>query len=70
MNAVLSIIVAMLCVYGFYAALSEIRTFLRHTVHKRQMQIDKTGHKEYNNTHKDGERMPCDGNADTDKQSG
>ena len=53
MNEILSILIAMLCVYGFYTALREVRMLCLRLVRQRQKKIDKEAKKEYNNTHTD-----------------
>ncbi len=53
MNEILSILIAMFCVYGFYAALCEIRRLLLRFRRRSGKQIDKDSKKEYNNTHTD-----------------
>ncbi len=51
MNEILSILIAMLCIYGFYAALCEVRKLLIHLARRPREKIDKGDKKEYNNTH-------------------
>lgn len=50
-NEILSVIIAMLCVYGFYAVLCEVRNLFRRLSRRTQKKIDKDTEKEYNNTH-------------------
>lgn len=51
MNEIAAVIIAMLCVYGFYAALCEVRSLFRRLACRTKKQIDKGSKKEYNNTH-------------------
>ena len=51
MNEILSVIIAMLCVYGFYSALCELRALLLRSLRRTQKKIDKERNMEYNNTH-------------------
>lgn len=50
MNEILSVIIAMLSVYGFYAVLCEVRNLLRRISRRTQKKIDNDAEKEYNNT--------------------
>ena len=53
MNGLLAILIAMFCVYGFYAALCEVKRLLLRSCKRVGKQIDKDAEKEYNNTHTD-----------------